>query len=252
MEDNTTTDTPVAEEAEQSTTSETIERSAESLRSDQATVAAPPEKEDNNEADEESTTSQDDPTSEDDQELLDWAEKTGLDTQDPNKILKALRDTQKKLHETTSQVSTLKKTVNEESDGSDQAVIQEARILNYYSSNPEARQYDQQMGEIYSRFREKDPAFADHLLVHLDTLHAMAKAETAEANIIAARQQGKEEAIKQTKQAQASSAPKANAVTSAPKSEGMTRERVNELIASGKYDEHRDEILAWEKSQYGL
>jgi len=253
MEDNTITDAPVVEEAEQSTTPETIESSAESLRSDspQAEVATP-EKEDNNEA-EQSTTSTDEQTSTDDQELIDWAEKTGLDTKDQNKILKALRDTQKKLHETTSQVSTLKKNVNEDiGSGSDQAVVQEARILNFYNSNPEARALDKEMGEIYSRYRETDSAFADHLLVNLDTLHRLAKAESAETREIAARQKGKEDAIKQTKQAQASSAPRANAVTSAPEKTEMTSERVNEIIASGKYNDHQEEILAWEKRQYGL
>lgn len=252
MNEDTTTETQVAEGAEQSTTPETIERSAESLRSDQDIVAAPAEEQEDDTEAEQSTTSQDDQTSTDDQELQTWAEKAGYDPNSDPKVLKALRDTQKKLHETTSQVSELKKTVTKESDGSDEAVIKEARILNYYNSNPDARQYDQKMGEIYSRFTQSDPEFAEHLLRHLDTLHAMAKAEDSEAKVIEARQKGKEEAIQQTKKAQASSAPKANAVSSAPQKTEMNAERIREIISAGQYEQHRDEILAWERSNYGL
>lgn len=248
MQEDTTTEATTGEEAEQSTTSETIERSAESLRSD---VAAPAEEQEDTqeEATEEVTTSEQD----EHQEIRDWAEKAGYDPQSDPKALKALRDTQKKLHESTSQVSELKKSVEENEDvSSNDAVIKEARILNFYNSNPEARQYDKKMGEIYSKFTQTDPQFAENLLTHMDTLLAMAKAEESAVQVQTARQQGREEANQQTRKAQASSAPKSNAVSSAPKEEGMSDKRVREIIANGEYDKYRDEILTWERTRYGL
>jgi hypothetical protein len=249
MQDDTTTDNTIDEGAEESTTPDTIVASAESFRSDEQLVA-----DNTDEAEDDSTTSTDD-TEEDSEEseLLAWAEKAGLDTKDPVKILKSLKDTQKKLHESTSKASELRKQVSESEDFTDgESVIQEARVLNFYAANPEARSYDMKMGEIYNRFQKSDPEFATHLVKHLDTLYAMAKAEDNQADVLKARQQGKEEAIKKTKQAQASSAPRANAVSSAPQSTGLTAEKVREIVASGKYNEYRDEILAWERSQYGL
>ena len=249
MQDDTTTDSTIDEGAEQSTTPDTIEASAESFRSDVTEDKA----EDTEEA-EQSTTSTDDTTEDSEEsELLAWAEKAGLDTKDPVKILKSLKDTQKKLHETTSQASELRKQVSDSEEFTDdESVIQEARVLNFYAANPEARSYDVKMGEIYNRFQKSDPEFATHLVKHLDTLYAMAKAEDNQADVLTARQQGKEEAIRKTKQAQASSAPKANAVSSAPESTGLNADKVREIVASGKYNEYRDEILAWERSQYGL
>jgi hypothetical protein len=249
MKDDTTTENSIDEGAEQSITPDTIEASAESFRSD----VVENEAEDTEEA-EQSTTSDDDTTEDsEDAELLAWAEKAGLDTKDPVKILKSLKDTQKKLHETTSQASELRKQVTESEDFSDsESVIQEARVLNFYAANPEARSYDGKMGEIYNRFQQSDPEFASHLVKHLDTLYAMAKAEDNQENVLLARQQGKEEALQKTKQAQASAAPRANAVSSAPPSPAMSQKRVQEIIASGQYDKYRDEILTWERSQYGL
>jgi hypothetical protein len=249
MSDDTTTESQVAEQANESSLPEqTIEQSADSLRTDQASGTQ-------NEAEDTSTTSEQANNSvsedSDSDELLQWAEKAGLDTKDPVKILKVLKDTKTKLHETTTAASELKKQVTNSGDfGDSEAVIQEARVINFYNSNPDAKNYDKEMGEIYARFQESDPDFAGHLVKHLDTLYAMAKAEKSTEEVQSARKQGKVEATQAIKKAQTASSPKVNASSSAPAPTAWNEERISQVIQEGKYEQYRDEILTWERSQY--
>lgn len=274
MSDDTTTDTGVDNQQPQGSPQDTgqaegtIQRTAESLRSDTPTTSAedseeskdtqvkePEDKtEDNSNTEQETTTeSDDDPEV---AELQEWADKKGLDTSDPVKLLKAYREAEKRMHDVTTGQSELKQELSKNNDGYSNeydGVIQEARVLNFYNSNPEARQYDKQMGEIYARFQNSDPEFATHLSRHLDTLLAMAKAEGSSEAVQTARQQGKNEAFEKTKKAQAASAPKANAVQSQPEETGWTPEKVDKAIQNGEYSKYREEILAWERNNlYGI
>jgi len=242
MQDNTTPDSSTADQAaQQPLPEETIQASAESLRSDSIT--------DTSEAAEAT------PSTEnlEDKELLDWAQSSGMDTSDPVKILKRLRDTQQALHEKTSQTSELQKQVGDTSYYAESdAVIQEARVLNFYNSNPDARSYDVKMGEIYQNTLQTNPEFAEQLIRNLPALYAMAKLEDTQQQVVTARQQGMNEAIEATKKAQAASAPTMNATSSAPAQTGWSDAKVKEIIDKGQYNQYRDEILAWEKSQYGV
>lgn len=242
MQDNTTPDTTTADQAaNQPLPEETIVSSAESLRSDQVT---------NTDEAAEATPSTE---NQEDKELLDWAQSSGMDTSDPVKILKRLRDTQQALHEKTNATSELQKQVgNTNYFDENSAVIQEARVLNFYNSNPDARNYDAKMGEIYQNYQVNNPEFAEQLLRNLPALYAMAKMEDTQQQVVTARQQGMNEAIEATKKAQAASAPDMNATTSAPTTSAWSEEKVNEVIAKGQYNQYRNEILAWEKSQMGL
>lgn len=242
MQDNTTPDNSTAEQAaNQPLPEETIQVSAESLRSDSVTdtsEAAP------------ATPSEENPEA---QELMDWAKSSGMDTSDPVKILKRLRDTQQALHENTNKTSELQKQVsNTNYFDEPNAVIQEARVLNFYNSNPDARNYDVKMGEIYQNYAVSNPEFADQLLRNLPALYAMAKLEDTQQQVVTARQQGMNEAIEATKKAETAAAPSVNATSSAPTPTSWSEERISEVIAKGQYSQYRDEILAWEKSQMGL
>jgi len=252
MSEDTTTDAPIDEQANNSSQpDETIEVSAESIRSNQFTESdtqeAEPSSDDNSEQSNESSS--------DELDLKEWAKSKGINPEDPNAILKLARDTEKGFRQysqkTKQETNELKKKVAESPDFSDnEAVIQEARVINFYNSNPDARNYDEKMGEIYARFQQKDPDFAGHLVRNLETLYAMAKAEDSQNEVISARQQGRDEAIKATKKAQAASTPNVNATSSQPVQSGWNEKRVAEVIASGDYDKHEAEILAWERRQY--
>jgi predicted NAD-dependent protein-ADP-ribosyltransferase YbiA (DUF1768 family) len=65
-----------------------------------------------------------------------------------------------------------------------------------------------------------------------------------------ARQEGKAEATQAIKKAQTASTPKVNATSSAPTKQGWDAQRVQQVIDAGNYDKYRDEILAWERTQY--
>lgn len=242
MQNDTTPDNGVVDQAaNQPLPDDTIQQSAESLRSDQVT--------DTSEA-ANATPSNNDTEA---QELLDWAKSSGMDTSDPVKILKRLRDTQQALHENTAKTSELQKQAGDINYfPENEAVIQEARVLNFYNSNPDARNYDLKMGQILQNYQATNPDFADHLLRNLDALYAMARLEDTQAQVVTARQQGMNEAIEATKKAEVAAAPSVNAVSSAPQQVEWNEQKVADVIAKGQYDQYRNEILAWEKSQYGL
>lgn len=251
MSDDTTTDTNLDDQPQENGQAEgTIEVSAESRRSDLSENTQEPEAEKNSNAEE---NSEEVPANQDD--LKEWARSKGINPEDPQAILKLARDTEKGFHKysekTKSQNNEL---INKVSDSGEftenEAVIQEARLLNFYAKNPEAEQYDLAMGEVYANFAQSDPEFAAHLLRHPQTLLAMAKAENSNVQVQQARQEGKVEATQAIKKAQTASAPKANATSSAPTKTGWDEQRVQEVINSGQYDQYRNEIIAWERSQY--
>lgn len=244
MSDDTTTNSVQPAEAPLEQPTANALETAESLRNDSLesntnTTTEPEEKSEDN--------------SKPVDELQEWATKKGLDPNDTNAILKSYREAEKKLHEISGKASQLQKQVKSSDAFTDnESVIQEARVLNFYASNPDARAYDLQMGQIVEKFEQSDPVFAEHLLRNLDTLYAMAKVEASSEEIQLARQEGKNEAIKATQKAQSASAPSANAATSKPVETGWNDKRISEVIASGEYDKYRNEILAWEKKQYGI
>jgi hypothetical protein len=254
MSDDTTTVSPVEEQPQIGQAEQSIEVSAESLRAGEAQTQEPETTqvvEDN--SDQTQVESTDGTPSNED--LKEWAKSKGINPDDPDAILKLARDTERGFRQYSekakAEANELKSKVTASEDFTDsEAVIQEARVINFYNSKPEARNYDQKMGEIYARFQQSDPEFASHLVRHLDTLYSMAKTEESNAEVMNARQQGKVEATEAIKKAQTASAPKVNATSSQPVQKGWTQERVQDVIASGKYNEHREEILAWERSLY--
>lgn len=249
MSDDTTTNGDAVNQAgETSQPDDTIISSADSLRSDQVTDAfdtetPEPQSSDNSESN----------VSPEDEELYNWAKAKGADPNDPKALLKLAKDIEKGFKKYSEKTSQLQKSVkNTDLLDDNDAVIQEARVLNFYASNPDAREYDGKMGEIVERFEQSDPVFAEHLMKHLDTLYSMAKAESSSVELQAERQRGRDEAIEESTKAQTASAPRANAVSSQPAAQKWSDERVRDVIAAGQYDKYRDEILAWERSAYGF
>jgi hypothetical protein len=256
MSNDTTTDSQEQQQPlEEGQAKGTIEASAESLRADEPSSEPQTQEPETTEEVAEDNSNEAQENSDDSEELIEWARSKGVDPEDPVALAKLARDTEKGFRQYSekakAEANELRNKVTSSEDFTDsEAVIQEARVINFYNSNPDARNYDQKMGEIYARFQQSDPEFAGHLVRHLDTLYAMAKAEDNSAEVINARNQGKVEATQAIKKAQTASAPKANAVASKPAETGWTEQKVQEVIAAGKYSEHREEILAWERSLY--
>lgn len=238
---------------------EDFSKSAESQRSDVPTQQ--PAEESKVETPEKSESVQTE-----DKELEDWAKKEGIDFDNPTpddarRLAKRLRDTQGKLHEKASE---LKKQIgqpqeSEDDDGKQDALMAEMRLLNFYADNPGAREYDSEMASIYTKYSDEeshsyDPVFAEHLRENIGVLFNLARAESVGKDTTAARQQGGKDALKNAERSQASSAPNTNATKpDAPSSSQINDEKVAEWTKDSKlYEEHREEILAYEKKKMGL
>lgn len=187
------------------------------------TQAAPePQLEDNNTNDEAVTetseTSQTSDSSEtgpaeadnsDDTEIKEWAAKKNLPLDDPIKIAKMYRESEKELGRKGQQSGQLAKASETASEtlGVDdlQATNNRLSVLEFYTVNPQARDYDDKMAEILTD--------KPYLAQDLDTLYVLAKARTAESELLAARQAGKKDALSAAVQAEQAGAPKATATT---------------------------------------
>lgn len=273
MSDDTTTnveDNPQADESSQPEEG-SIQASAESQRSGpvQDTEAQNKEEpetgeeepaEDNSEehAEEEQ---QEDVSDEDTElaEMREWAEKKGIDPNDTKAVLKAARDADRGFHEYANKQKEKKedtdhlyKQVKDNSDYSDNDVVMaEARLINFYNRNPEANDYDMEMGDIYGRFAKSDPSFADHLLRYPETLLAMAKNESTPAKVQKAREEGKNEVIAKQKKATAASSPKTTASASKPQESGWTEDKVNKVLADPiKYEKEFEELKEMERQSF--
>jgi len=264
MSNDTTTDKGTEEsQAPQGQAENSIEQSAESLRSDvsasEETSSTTPNQEPEASEDAEDNSQESQSTAEVDDGLSQWASNKGVDLSDATeKEVKAYQmayNSEKRMHDATTaaKTSALADAAAESNDYDDQAaVIAESRILNFYTRVPDAQNYDAKMGEIYSRFEKTDPEFAANLLKRPETLYAMAKNEDNQTQAMNARQQGKNEAYDKVKRAKAASSPSVNASDTRPADTTLTLQKIAKIIAEGKYNEYRDEIIAFERSQYGL
>lgn len=144
-----------------------------------------------------------------DTDIKEWAAKKNLPLDDPMKIAKMYRESEKELGRKGQEAGQLAKASEtaSESLGVDdlQATNNRLSVLEFYTVNPEARDYDGKMAEILND--------KPYLAQDLDTLYVLAKARTAEAELLAARQAGKKDALSAAAQAEQAGAPKATATT---------------------------------------
>lgn len=168
-------------------------------------------------------------------ELLAWAEKKGVKTDDPVALLKMVRESEQKMHKTTTEAKQLRQTF--ETIGEEQGYDETSILLNrltvtdFYLNNPEARELDNEMAEIVKA--------KPYLANDLQTVYKLAKFESAEKEMLAQRQQVKKETLAQVAQAESAQPPQ-----SAASSRETPKEISDEDIANMTVAEYEE----WKKS----
>lgn len=160
-------------------------------------------------SEEQSEETTDQTTSDEDAEILEWANKKGVKTDDPIALLKMVREGEKKMHTATNEANALKNTINTtgEEQGYDDTslLLNRLKVTEFYLNNPEAKALDEDMAEIVN----KKPYLADDL----ETVFELAKARKSTVAMAAAKQTGRQEALAQVAQAEKAAPPNASATT---------------------------------------
>jgi hypothetical protein len=160
-------------------------------------------------SEEQSEETTDQTTSDEDAEILEWANKKGVKTDDPIALLKMVREGEKKMHSATNEANALKNTINTtgEEQGYDDTslLLNRLKVTEFYLNNPEAKALDEDMAEIVN----KKPYLADDL----ETVFELAKARKSTVAMAAAKETGRQEALAQVAQAEKAAPPNASATT---------------------------------------
>lgn len=169
-------------------------------------------------------------------ELLSWAEKKGVKTDDPVALLKMVRESEKKMHETSQEARQLRETFNTigEEQGLDDTslLVNRLTVTDFYLNNPDARQYDDKMAQIVIE--------RPYLANDLDTVYKLARFESAEAERLAQKQQVQKDTIAQVAKAEVAAPPQASASTR----ETAPTEVTDEQIANMSLQEYEE----WKKT----
>lgn len=165
-------------------------------------------------------------------ELFTWAEKKGLKTDDPVALLKMVRESEKKMHETSQEARQLRETFNTlgEEQGLDDTslLVNRLTVTDFYLNNPEARQYDEKMAEIVVE--------RPYLANDLDTVYKLARFESAETERLAQIQKAQKDTLAQVAKAEVAAPPEASASTR----EVLPTEVTDEQIANMSLDEYEE------------
>lgn len=230
--------TPVAEEPELETQETTTEPVQETEDTSQTSETEESGSEETSEEDESTDNS-------DDTELKDWAAKKNLPLDDPLKLARMYRESEKALGKKGQKEGQLKTAVTEANTASGtedyQSLKNEVEALSFYVNHPEAKQLESTMVGIL----EEKPWLASDLEVVLDV--AKGRSTTDAATRLVERQAGKKEALASAEQAGRAAPPKASATNPGGSSTKITMDNVDELIArNGQswYLKNRDKINA--------
>src|SRR5680860_779020 len=210
-EDTTTSvaqDTTLADEssepAELETTQAVQEDTEERPADEQPTTS-----EDSDDLASETQGTEDDSANSDEAELLEWAKKKGVKTDDPVALLKMVRESETKMHAATAEARKLSDTTKAlgEADGvsKEEALYNSLTVKEFYLDNPDAKNYDEGMAKIL----EEKP----YLSSDLTTLYKLAKYDTTESNLDTVRKQARQEALAQAAKAESAAPPTASAST---------------------------------------
>lgn len=184
---------------------------------------------------------QDDSNSSDDlseEELLNWASKKGIKTDNTAAMLKMVRDAEKKMHETQNSIEArkLREAVAEADTYSGVSDVDIAlnrlAVREFYLDNPEAKAYDNEMAAIV---KEKP-----YLANDLDTLYLLAKAKNINIEQDVIKKQARKEALTQAAKAEAAAPPKNSAST-----RETPKEITDEDIANMTLSQYRE----WKESE---
>lgn len=88
----------------------------------------------------------------DNSEILEWASKKGIKTDDPISVLKMVRESETKMHLATQEAKKLREAVSTvgENEGYDEGVklLNRLKVTDFYNSNPDAKGLDAEMAQI--------------------------------------------------------------------------------------------------------
>lgn len=232
-EDTTTSEGQIEEQASQ-TQPEIIDTNQAVTEEDDSYLAS-------SEVDTQDSVEDDSDSSSDDlseEELLKWASKKGIQTDNTAAMLKMVRDAEKKMHETQNSIEArkLREAVAEADTYSGVSDIDIAlnrlAVREFYLDNPEAKAYDDQMAAIV-----KDKPY---LANDLETVYLLAKAKNMSIEQDVIKKQARKEALTQAAKAEAAAPPNNSAST-----RETAKEITDEDIASMTLEQYR----AWKDSE---
>lgn len=142
-------------------------------------------------------------------ELLEWAEKKGIKTDDTVALLKMVKESEQKMHSATAEAKALKGAVNTvgEDEGLDDTsqMLNRLQVTEFYLSNPDAKELDEEMAKIVSA--------KPNLAGDLDLVYELARSRAQATNSVQERQVGRKEALAQVAKAEKAAPPQASATT---------------------------------------
>ena len=206
-----------------------------------------------NDSGEVDTTSSNEKSSQpEDTELTKWAQAKGLEltTETEIKMAKMARESEKAMHSAKSDKSVLQEEAMKTNDSADPiaeklaSLEAKVAISDFYNANPDARAYDEKMGEALA----EDPALLEYVRStgNISAVYGIVKSQDSAKEAESFKKEGGREALTQLASKQQAAAVKGSAVNSAPSSsEKITPQNVDALIGKNGqqwYMAHRDEI----------
>ncbi|HRF70982.1 MAG TPA: hypothetical protein PKV66_06100 [Candidatus Pelethenecus sp.] len=189
-----------------------------------------------------------------DDELTKWAQAKGLEQLSSDseiKLAKMARESEKAMHSAKGEAKSVLQEeamkTNEMADPLAEKIASlEAKVAisDFYNANPDARAYDEKMGEALAN----DPALLEYVRStgNISAVYGIVKSADTAKDAESFKKEGGREALTQLASKQQAAAVKGSAVNSAPSSsEKITPQNVDELIGKNGqqwYMAHRDEI----------
>lgn len=174
-----------------------------------------------------------------DPDLTKWAQAKGLELNSESeiKMAKMARESEKAMHTAKSEAKSVfqeeaeKPTEGELDPVAARLASLEAKVAinDFYAANPEARQYDEQMGEALAN----DPELLNYVRStgNIKAVYSIVKAGDAQKDAESFKKEGGREALTQLANKQQAAAVKGSAVNTAPStSEEITPQNVDALI----------------------
>jgi len=174
-----------------------------------------------------------------DKDLSKWAKGKGLDLNSESevKLANMARESEKAMHSAKGEAKSVlqeeAQKMNPDLDPRDERLASlEAKVAinDFYNANPDARDYDEQMGEALSN----DPALLDYVRStgNIKAVYSIVKSGTAVRDTESAKREGGRDALTQLANKQQAVSPKGSAVSTAPSSSAkITPQNVDQLIS---------------------
>lgn len=220
--------------ADEATNTEAVDESEDTSQTSESEDSGSDESEESDEAD----------NSEED-ELKEWAAKKNLPLDDPIKMAKMYRESEKALGKKGQKEGQLNKAVsaaNESASIDDvQGLRNEIEALNFKINHPESSQYESAIVDLL----EEKPWMASDLEGALDMVKG--RSMTDAQALLDAKKTGKKEALEAAEQAGRAAQPRASATNQTGPSTRITLANVDELLAKNDhnwYMKNREKINA--------